>query len=571
MKWIKNFKIINKMLLLTSITTISLLIIGGISLWQISKLSNNIESVYNSNVVPIEIVSTMKSNQQNIDAAILELIISKDNVRNQNLLSEIQTKQDEIDHLRNKYVANIPAVIELFDAYDSLRNNYTKRLNDLLELIKQDKRADAYALYTKQLESTATQLENVNTKLIEFNSKYAKDFYKANKKEATSSITLEIVIIVIAIVLSIFISALITRLIIRPVNEMKSLMLEAENGDLTVQSAYQSKDEIGVLALSFNKMLFQLKELIKKVRESSEQVASSSEELMASAEQTNHAAEHIAEASMGLAEGSDNSLKGTEEASSAVNEMEENIRTISGSISTVSNASKVTALESEKGNEAIQNTIQQMNTVNESVHHSANIVKSLGIRSGEIEKIVGVISDISEQTNLLALNAAIEAARAGDHGKGFAVVADEVRKLAEQSRLSAEQITSLIRDIQGSTNNAVSSMAKCTDDVEVGLALVNNTGESFGKIYRSANDVSGQMEEISTFVNNMTESAKLLALHITEVAKNAENAVLSTQSVASSAEEQLATMEEISASSDNLAKMADDLQKMVVSFKVATS
>ncbi len=57
---------------------------------------------------------------------------------------------------------------------------------------------------------------------------------------------------------------------------MKSLMQEAEKGDLTVQSTYKSNDEIGILAASFNQMLLNLKGRIDRVRESSEQVAASS-------------------------------------------------------------------------------------------------------------------------------------------------------------------------------------------------------------------------------------------------------------------------------------------------------
>ncbi|HEY8543058.1 MAG TPA: methyl-accepting chemotaxis protein, partial [Pseudothermotoga sp.] len=75
--------------------------------------------------------------------------------------------------------------------------------------------------------------------------------------------------------------------------------------------------------------------------------------------------------------------------------------------------------------------------------------------SGGIRQMVQTIQQISEQTNLLALNAAIEAARAGEHGRGFAVVAEEVRKLAEQSRVSAEQISKQISNIEFAIKSSV--------------------------------------------------------------------------------------------------------------------
>jgi len=54
----------------------------------------------------------------------------------------------------------------------------------------------------------------------------------------------------------------------------------------------------------------------------------------------------------------------------------------------------------------------------------------------EINKMIGVVRDISSKTDLLALNASIEAARAGHAGKGFAIVAHEVARLSEKAQES---------------------------------------------------------------------------------------------------------------------------------------
>jgi methyl-accepting chemotaxis protein len=388
-----------------------------------------------------------------------------------------------------------------------------------------------------------------------------------SKLTDTSSIIM-IIVIVVALLLSVTTSWIISQTIYGPVKKLEYSMQKAKNGDLTVHSDYESNDELGSLSHSFNEMITQIKSLIMMVRESSDQVAASSEQLMASAEETNKAAEQIAEASSMMAANGEASVKGTEVVSVSTQQMAIGITNIADSITLVSEHSNVTTEESEKGNIALKKTIEQMGSINETVQTSSNIIKDLGDRSSEIEKILAVISGISEQTNLLALNAAIEAARAGEHGKGFAVVADEVRKLAEESRRSAEQITHLIHDIQSSTANAVVSMDKCTSEVQTGLVLINETGRSFEKILHSAADVSRQSVEVSDAVKNLSSSVEQVAMGIFDISMKTEESSSSSQTVAAGAEEQLASMEEITASAHSLAKMAEDLQSMVNTFKV---
>ncbi|AYA74844.1 hypothetical protein DOE78_04900 [Bacillus sp. Y1] len=568
MKWIKNLKIVQKMLLLSAITLVSLLIVGISGLTQQTMTGNKLTGMYKDNLEPIQAASLLKSNAQYVQTALVELMVNRDTTRNKELLEELEARLEMNQEIREAYKSSGQEEQEVFDSIKEVVERFQVSKEKTLELALKNQNSEAYEVYVQETDPLLNELDQLYTKLIEINGKYAKEANDENQINNRNSSIVMISIIVLSIILFVATSWIISRSIYGPLKQTEYLMQKAKNGDLTVYSDYESKDEIGSLSKSFNEMIIQIKSLIMMVRESSDQVAASSEQLMASAEETNKAAEQIAEASSIMAANGEASVKGTEVVSISTQQMAIGITNIADSITQVSNHSNVTTEESEKGNIALKKTIDQMGSINETVQTSSSIIKDLGDRSSEIEKILAVISGISEQTNLLALNAAIEAARAGEHGKGFAVVADEVRKLAEESRRSAEQITHLIHDIQSSTANAVVSMDKCTTEVQTGLVLINDTGKSFEKILHSASDVSRQSVEVSAAVKQLSSSVEQVAMGIFDISMKTEESSSGSQTVAAGAEEQLASMEEITASAHSLAKMAEDLQAMVNTFKV---
>lgn len=568
MKWIKNLKIVQKMLLLSAITLVSLLIVGISGLSQQTMTGNKLSAMYKDNLQPIQAASLLKSNAQYVQTALVELMVNRDTTRNKELVEQIEARLDMNREIRESYKSSGKEEQEVFDSIKEVVEEFQVSKEKTLELALKNQNSEAYEVYVQETGPLLTELDQLYTKLIEINGKYADEANDENQISNRNSSIVMITMIVLSIILFVATSWIISRSIYGPLKQMEYLMQKAKNGDLTVQSDYESRDEIGSLSKSFNEMISQIKSLIMMVRESSDQVAASSEQLMASAEQTNKAAEQIAEASSIMAANGEASVKGTEVVSVSTQQMAIGISNIADSITLVSDHSNVTTEESEKGNVALKRTINQMGSINETVQTSSSIIKDLGDRSSEIEKILAVISGISDQTNLLALNAAIEAARAGEHGKGFAVVADEVRKLAEESRRSAEQITHLIHDIQSSTANAVESMDKCTTEVQTGLVLINDTGKSFEKILHSAADVSRQSVEVSAAVKQLSSSVEQVAIGIFDISMKTEESSSGSQTVAAGAEEQLASMEEITASAHSLAKMAEDLQAMVNTFKV---
>ncbi|MDQ0226376.1 methyl-accepting chemotaxis protein [Metabacillus niabensis] len=568
MKLLKNLKISYKIVVLIIISLISLLAVGTIGFVQIKDMGNKLDDMYTNKLQSIDTVSLLKTNNQIIEKSLIELMITTDDTRNKDLLTDIEKRLTEIEKILASYQTNNTKELETLDKISALSDEIGKSFPNILELSASNQNEEAYEIYVTTTGPILRQIDDNFTNLIQINRDDAKSVNEQNKSDVHSSIILIISITILSLVLFGLVSWIISALIVKPVKQMESLMKQAENGDLSVQSTYQSKDEIGFLSQSFNNMLRQLNEVISKIQLASSQVAASSEQLMTSAEETNRASEHIAEASTVLSTSAETSVRETENASTAVQEMAMGINHITESISLVSEHSNTTTAESEKGNISLKKTIDQMDSINKTVLSSSSIIKDLGERSKEIENIVAMISGISNQTNLLALNAAIEAARAGEHGKGFAVVADEVRKLAEESNRSAEQITHLIQEVQNNTLNAVDAMDKCMQEMKTGLELINETGTSFNHILQSATDVSKQSEEVTAAAEEMSASVEQTAYGILEISKNAETSASTSQTVAAGTEEQLASMEEITASAHTLAKMAEELQTMVSMFKI---
>nr|WP_284143292.1 HAMP domain-containing methyl-accepting chemotaxis protein [Metabacillus flavus] len=356
---------------------------------------------------------------------------------------------------------------------------------------------------------------------------------------------------------------------INPLKEMTAIAQSVAGGNLAAGRVKEStKDEVGVLAQSINKMVDNLRTLILEVSQASEHVASSAEELTASAEQGSNAAEGITGLTQELASGSEKQLLTVSESSRYFNQMYESVEEILSKAKSASDSARNTSNKAIIGNGAITTSIEQMNSIQANVLNLSAVIKELGNRSYEIGKIVDVITGIADQTNLLALNAAIEAARAGEQGKGFAVVADEVRKLAEQSAASAKQIFTLINLIQDSTNRAVNGMEETTNEVSAGITIVQTAGDSFKEIISSTKGVAIEIEEMSGSVNELADNTEKVSQSTKEISQVAEESSAGVRMAAASSEEQLAAMEEITSSAVMLAKMAEDLQNVIGKFNL---
>ncbi|XDD55208.1 methyl-accepting chemotaxis protein [Leptospira sp. WS4.C2] len=369
---------------------------------------------------------------------------------------------------------------------------------------------------------------------------------------------------VISLVFSYFFAAIFAQ----KIEQVKSLIGKAREGDLTSRSTNVYKDEIGSLLTDFDQMTDSLRVMIQVVSQSSNEVLKSADKLIESANGSANVAATISESMTTVRRNSNTQLEAFSENKSAVEENTLAITKIAEATYVVSELSNGVLEKVEEGQDIVRKTIDQMEIINSSVNGISSSINTLGANSKAIGQIVETINQIASQTNLLALNAAIEAARAGEEGKGFAVVADEVRKLAERSERATKQISVIIDEIQKNTLESIQMMEKGNQDVGVGVEMVNVVGNTFQLIISAIKKVNDEIHGVSSTTEEISASTEELNANTVQLIELTNIINESTKEVSISSDSQLSEVSAVKEAANRLSELAKDLNQEIRKFKI---
>lgn len=220
--------------------------------------------------------------------------------------------------------------------------------------------------------------------------------------------------------------------------------------------------------------------------------------------------------------------------SSVVENMASSVQDVAGFTAHVAATADAAAREAEAGEALVQQMIDNISHLQQTVEGFAETMDGLGSHSGQIGEIVTVITEVAEQTNLLALNAAIEAARAGEHGRGFSVVAEEVRGLAERVSGATKEIADLIAQIQRGIAAALDAVHAGTREAANSVDMARQAGSALNSI-RQAVDVTRQHSaEIASQTNVLRTSGDELVEAMSQLAALTEQSSAATEEMAAS-------------------------------------
>lgn len=566
---LRNLKLRHKLLFMNAIAILFLLIVGITGYYFMDKMSSNSTRMYEESLLSVKWINQLKTNFNETESNLLEMMLSVD----MKYKGKLKAKLDENSAMNQELVTKLAGIrvteeeTAAFKDFEELNKKYREIVAMTIDHATKNNQV-AYQVYNNEVSPHGDKTIAALDKLVNLKETAAENFQKTSSSDSKTSHWVIILTVIIAIVVMTANAMALNMIITTPIRKLQEHMEKAAGGDLSVKGDYPYEDEVGKLTGSFNVMTGSLRSLVSQIADNALTLSASSEELLASSEQSSQAAKQVASSSQQLSEDFEKQFAGVNQANEAVQQMLTSTKLIDESAQEVAQLVVQATAAAKNGKRSVVSIAGQMGEISEAVQEVNSVIEALGKNAHKIGEIVNVINEISTQTNLLSLNAAIEAARAGEAGRGFAVVAGEVRKLAEQSAMSARNITNLVSTIQRQINHAVSSMQDGAGKVQAGLTISGEAQESFIHIETSVDEVNAKVESVNQNIHQLVDANVRIERVMGIVSSVSETGISVSQETSAASQQQMSTTEEIENSAKSLAGLAEELQISLQKFTV---
>jgi methyl-accepting chemotaxis protein len=282
-------------------------------------------------------------------------------------------------------------------------------------------------------------------------------------------------------------------------------------GDLRMH-AEVTRDTLGTLAGSFNRMIDELGGLVVRVKKDALDVGRSTGAML---EQNSY-----------LVKVGDAQLRQIVLLNADVEQMAGASRGVANHAQSLYSIAHDAHQSASGGRQEIVRAFDEINSINQDIQATGRKVQILSEVSQEINNIVEVISSIAYQTNRLALDSAIQSATSGEYGRGFGVLASNIRKLAEETKNQTTVITRIVRSVREDIAAVTASMQNTEREAVAGTSAIKDVEGALLVIFDVVERQAKEAVNINELAGKQLHSATMVvrSMHATADTTRANNA-----------------------------------------------
>jgi methyl-accepting chemotaxis protein/calcineurin-like phosphoesterase family protein len=317
-------------------------------------------------------------------------------------------------------------------------------------------------------------------------------------------------------------------------NPIKSLLGNIkliQNGDLTVEAKIHGNDEITDLSIGFNKMVYDIKNMVHMIVEQSDYISEINSKFA-------DTFRNIVSDMAGINEQMSSIENNTTDSSAVVQEVTASVIDMSSESYSISGISSMGVDKSQEIINKTNNVFSQFETVKENANQvlieAVGLVDSISEMqniSSKVVRVVKVINDIADNSSLLSLNASIEAARAGEQGRGFAVVASEVRKLSNKTKEQSGMVIQLNQEIVQAVDKIALKLNDNSDKVQNSFSVVNKLETEFSNLVDFIRELNESMNTIADNIKKQATSSEQISSAMENISGNSVEIVTNVSNV----------------------------------------
>lgn len=571
--WLRNRRILSKLFLMMLLMVGLLIAVGLEGTYSMSRLKPQIGALANL-MEGSHAIFRMRTVNVQADQLQTRLVTAGTAAERERLLLDLERQVNEVDAASRRFLREhaTPEQETKFKAEIMPLVAEWIRLNDeIVRLVKLGKAPEAQALSETRGRQVLSKLVDVKLDELFALGEQEGDRQKAlAQAEYRDALIRLVASIAVAMLLSMAIAFLFAHQIADPLRLLIGRLRDIAEGegDLSRTLEVDRRDEIGELALWFNRFLAQLRDMVAQIDSVSSRLQLSSEALVQSANETGTGAHQVSQTMEQLAIGVTEQVQGINKSSDEALAVAHASEKMSANVTIAARSSQQAAEAAAAGDRILQEALSHMDAVQGVFTDSAGVVERLGKLSQQIQAIVTLIGGFAKRTNLLALNAGIEAARVGDQGLAFNVLAQEIRKLAMESGNAAQHIAELVGNIQDETRRAVAIMHEGSEGVTRGATIIHEAGDAFERVVSSIRHTDDEIRQIREAAEQLALSAEIMVREMDAIANISEESAAGAEEVAATTLQQTSSVERVSGAAQGLTKLSGELRGVVTRFKL---